>query len=305
VEGSASEFELLTGLAIWWLAPRTDRLVIEVGLGGRLDATNVVDPGVAVITNVELDHQRVLGAAIEQIASEKAGIIKPGNLVVTGAEGAALAVIERRARDLGCELWRLGQEIEWSWEWRGWTGTTLSVAGPGFAYRNLSISLLGSWQPANAALAVAAAHALGDASENAVRQGLVGARWPGRLQAVEPNLLFDGGHNPAGLRAVLPDVRRLAGARPVVVVLGTMADKDVPAMVAELRRLQPQAVVCTAAASAGQRAIAADQLAGIWGAGAEALTPAAAALERAQALAAKDALVLVCGSLYLVGELLP
>ncbi|HYZ02959.1 MAG TPA: bifunctional folylpolyglutamate synthase/dihydrofolate synthase, partial [Candidatus Binatia bacterium] len=94
--GDPTEFELLIGLAVWWLSPRADRLVIETGMGGRLDSTNVLDLGVAVITNVELDHQKYLGDTVEQIASEKAGIVKSGDLVLTGATGAALDVVERR-----------------------------------------------------------------------------------------------------------------------------------------------------------------------------------------------------------------
>src|SRR5205807_1685415 len=98
--------EILTTLALTYLSQRCDRLVIEVGMGGRLDATNVLDLGIAVITNVALDHQRYLGESIEKIATEKAGIIKPGNLVITGAEGAALEVVEASAGAAGARRWR-------------------------------------------------------------------------------------------------------------------------------------------------------------------------------------------------------
>src|SRR3981081_3889856 len=137
--GQATEFEMRTAMALRYLAPRLDRLVCEVGLGGRLDATNALDLGVAVITNVDLDHQRYLGDTIEQIASEKAGIIKPGNIVMTAAEGAALDLIERRAAEVGAELWRLGREIRFRGRWLGWQGSELSVEGPGFAYEGLRI----------------------------------------------------------------------------------------------------------------------------------------------------------------------
>jgi dihydrofolate synthase / folylpolyglutamate synthase len=303
--GQPTMFEVLLGVAMSWLPPRADRLVIEVGMGGRLDSTNVLDLGVAVITNVDLDHMSYLGDTVEKIAAEKAGIIKPGNLVVTGAEGAALDVVERRADEMGAEVWRLGREIRWESRWRGWNGSTLSVEGPGFAHRDLEIGLLGSWQPANAALAVAASHALGDATEEAVREGLATARWPGRLQPVGRTLLFDGGHNPAGLRRLVPDVARLAERRPVVVVFGAMTDKELPTMLDELRGLDPVAVVFTAAASAGERAAPPESLAAAWGPGGEAALPASAALRRAHQLGGETGLVLVCGSLYLVGELLP
>src|SRR5712691_2710232 len=109
--GPATEFEMLTAMALAYLAPRIDRLVCEVGLGGRLDATNALDLGVAVITNVDLDHQKYLGNTIEQIAHEKAAIIKHGNHVITGCEGVALEIVQEHAAQAGSPLWRLGNEI--------------------------------------------------------------------------------------------------------------------------------------------------------------------------------------------------
>src|SRR4029077_5517534 len=124
--GQATEFEMLTAMALAYLAPRVDRLVCEVGLGGRLDATNALDLGVAVITNVDLDHQKYLGDTIEAIANEKAAIIKPGNRVITGCEGSALQIVEAHARDAGAQIWRLGREINVSSQSLGWGGHTVS-----------------------------------------------------------------------------------------------------------------------------------------------------------------------------------
>src|SRR6266704_2797591 len=124
--GQATEFEMLTVLALAYMAPRIDRLVCEVGLGGRLDATNALDLGVAVITNVDLDHQKYLGNTIERIAHEKAAIIKPGNRVVTGCEGPALQLVEELARPADASLWRLGREINVESESRGWSGYEVS-----------------------------------------------------------------------------------------------------------------------------------------------------------------------------------
>ncbi|MGH7867231.1 MAG: bifunctional folylpolyglutamate synthase/dihydrofolate synthase, partial [Candidatus Dormibacteraceae bacterium] len=302
--GPSTQFELLTGLALAWLAPRADRLVIEVGLGGRLDSTNVLDFGLAVITNVDLDHQSILGSSVRQIAYEKAGIIKPGNLVITGARGEALEVIETRATELGCQLWRLGQEIHLSAQSRGWEGSEVDVEGPGFAYRGLRLRLVGSWQPENAALAVAAAHALGDATESSVREGLITANWPGRMQRLGSNLLLDGAHNPAALRRVVPEVKQLAGEQAITLLLGATANKELPPMLAELHRLNPSRVICTAASSARERVLSAEQLADQWGQGAIACPSAAAALEMAQAGIDDSGLIFVSGSLYLVGEVL-
>ena len=302
--GQPTEFEILTALALDWLAPRADRLVIEVGMGGRLDSTNVLDLGVAVITNVTLDHTQHLGATVREIAAEKAGIVKPGSMVVTAATGEALATVERVAAQAGAAaLWRLGREVRLEARWCGWQGTEIDVSGPGFSYPGLRVRMLGDFQPANAALAVAAAHALGDATEAAVRQGVESARWPGRLELAGERLLLDGAHNPDGLRQLALSVRHLLGDDRPVVVFGAMADKDVEGLLGELRRLQPQRVVFTAAASAGGRAAPPDRLAAAWGAGAESVRDARSALERARELAGPAGWVVVCGSLYLVGEL--
>ncbi len=304
--GEPTEFELLVAAALDYLLPRTRRLVVEVGLGGRLDSTNVLDLGVAVITNVALDHTRHLGSTIEAIAAEKAGIVKPGDAVVTGATAAALAVIESAAASAGAiSLWRLGRELQMSCRRLGWQGLELDVAGPGFEHVGLRTPLLGAWQAENAALAVAAAHALGDATEEAVRLGLSAVRWPGRLERVHDRLLLDGGHNPEGLRRLREEVRTLVGEAPVTVVFGAMRDKDVPAMLAELALLEPVTVVFTAAASAGDRAEPAADLAVRWTESpATWEADAATALARARDLAA-GGWILVCGSLYLVGELRP
>src|SRR6202795_1706062 len=163
--GQATEFEMLTAMAIAYLAPQIDRLVCEVGLGGRLDATNALDLGIALITNIDLDHQKYLGDTIEKIAREKAAIIKPGNHVITGCEGLALEIVEEHSRKVASSLWRLGHEIRLTSTSKGWDGHALDVAVDGHRYKDLSLPLVGDYQPANAALAVAAAVALGDATD--------------------------------------------------------------------------------------------------------------------------------------------
>ncbi len=302
--GMPTEFETLTALALQHFRDRCDRLVIEVGMGGRLDSTNVLDLGVAIVTNVGLDHQQWLGDTVGAIAREKAAVVKPGDLALTAAGGDALTVVEERSREVGAELWRLGGELELRDEWRGWEGSRLDVRGPGFAHDGLDLKLVGSFQPRNAALAVAAAHALGTGAD-AIREGVAAARWPGRLEVVaeRPRVVLDGGHNPAGLAAMAPDVRRLTGDTRLALVVGIMADKDLGAMLDRLRELRPAGVVFTRAASAADRAADPAQLARLWGEPAGVDEDAPAALERARAMAGPEGTVLVCGSLYLVGEL--
>jgi len=303
--GAPTEFEILIALALSWFRDRSDRLVVEVGLGGRLDSTNMLDLGVAVITNVSEDHRQYLGDTVKQIAGEKAGIIKPGNIVITGASAEALPVIERRCREVGSRsLWRLGQELEVSLRRQGWEGLEFDLNGPGFHYEDLRTRLLGTHQAENAALAVAAAHALGDASPDSVRTGLAEVEWPGRLQLLDGRTLLDGAHNQEGMRRLAREVRKLIGDARLVVVFAAMKDKDVGAVLDELSHLQPSLVVFTRAASAGERALAPADLAAMWPHRSSVVEDAAAALRQAQAESASDAWVLGCGSLYLVGELL-
>ncbi|HET7418850.1 MAG TPA: folylpolyglutamate synthase/dihydrofolate synthase family protein [Candidatus Dormibacteraeota bacterium] len=304
--GPATEFEMLTVLAVDYLAPRIDVLVCEVGLGGRLDATNALDLGVAVITNVDLDHQKYLGHTIGEIAREKAAIIKPGDRVVTGCRGEALEIVEARAAEVGAPVWRLGYEVRVESESLGWDGHRVSVAGPGFEHHDLRLALVGDYQPDNAALAVAAAHLLGDIDAEAVRSGLASARWPGRLQVVgeRPRIILDGGHNPAAMVKAGAALRRLIGGERLVAVFAMLSERDPAQLLAALRTLRPDAVVFTEPASAGGHAVHAEALHGLYGEGSYVARPASAALDRATELAGADGNVLVCGSLYLVGEVL-
>lgn len=304
--GQATEFEMLTALALAYLAPRIDRLVCEVGLGGRLDATNAMDLGIAVITNVDLDHQKYLGDTIEQIAHEKAAIIKPNNRVVTGCEGPALAIVEEHARASNATIWRLGREIHVESRSLGWDGHALKVTGPGFAHDDLALPLVGEYQPINAALAVATAHLLDEVTDSDVRTGLAAARWPGRLQVIaeHPRVILDGGHNPAAMTKAGAALRRLIGEERLVTVFAMLSERDPAELLAALGTLRPDFAVFTEPASAGDHAVSADALAATYARGGRAVRPAAAALEQARALAGPDGNVLVCGSLYLVGEIL-
>jgi dihydrofolate synthase/folylpolyglutamate synthase len=153
---------------------------------------------------------------------------------------------------------------------------------------------------------VAAAEALGDATDDGVQQGLAAAAWPGRLQLIakRPRVVLDGGHNPAALTSAGAALRRLIGTERLVVVFAMLSERDPVKLLAALRTLQPDAAVFTEPGSAAGHALAADVLATTYGPDGEALVPASAALERAKELAGADGNVLVCGSLYLVGEIL-
>ncbi|HVS07229.1 MAG TPA: folylpolyglutamate synthase/dihydrofolate synthase family protein [Candidatus Dormibacteraeota bacterium] len=304
--GPPTEFEILTSAAFYYFARAgIDLLVCEVGLGGRLDSTNVLDLGVNVITNIALDHTQHLGSTLEAIAAEKAGILKPDSIAITGAQPPALAVIEAKARDQRIPLLRLGQEIGVSPIDKDWAGVEATITTPRGTYRDLRIPLLGIYQADNAALAVASIDALRsrgwDISDGALRDGLARTRWPGRLEVIDrdPIVLVDGAHNPAGLERSLEAVQKLAKSRPLVIVFGAMRDKDLSSMLALLHRVNAPVIFSRID---WHRAEAPSELAKRFEGESETAESSAEALNRAREKAGRDGIVFVCGSLYLVGE---
>jgi len=306
--GPPTEFEILTSAALYYFARAgIDLLVCEVGLGGRLDSTNVLDLGVEIITNIALDHTQHLGTTLEAIAGEKAGILKPDSIAITGAQPPALAVIEAAAQKQQIPLLRLGQEIELTATDKEWAGVQATVTTPAGTYRDLRIPLLGLHQADNAALAVASIDALRsrgwEISDGALRDGLARTRWPGRLEVIDRNpiVLVDGAHNPAGLERSLAAVQTLAKGRSIVIVFGAMRDKDLPSMLAQLRRVNAFVIFSSID---WHRAAPPTLLAGEFGGPSETAESSAEALHRARERAGRDGLVFVCGSLYLVGEVI-
>lgn len=302
-------FELTTAMAFLHFAQqRVDVGVVEVGLGGRLDATNVLRPRLALLTNVGFDHREYLGETLEQIAGEKAGIIKPGCPVVTGAEGAALAVFRRVAALRGAPLLALREAYAWTVRHAGLEGTTFDLSGPGGAYAALRIPLAGRHQVGNAALAVAAAEALAiqgfRIDEAAIRRGLESVRWPGRLTLVpgRPRTLLDGAHNPPGaaaLAAFLSEHRSRLGR--LHLVFGVLRDKAWGEMLATLLPWAA-AVVLTRPATERAEDPAALARAIPALAGAPLRPEVAQAIEAARRLAGPEDTILITGSLYTVAE---
>ncbi len=300
-------FEVLTAAGI--LTARradTDVLVCEVGLGGRLDSTNVLDLGVAVVTNVALDHQDLLGDTIPEIAREKAAIIKTGNHAVTGATDPALRVIEARAAAVRARLTVVGRDVPFSGHAAGLRGVEVETL---FAGQPIAVKapLRGRFQVANVATAVAvcdAVRATGISIDaGALRRGCENVRWQGRMDWIEgtPPILIDGAHNPAGMAAMVSSARDLIGTRRWVAVFAVMRNKDVVSMAAGLRELTADIVVT---APAVERATRPEDLAGLFEPAASIAHDVEAALRQARALAGPDGVVVVCGSLYLAGEAL-
>jgi dihydrofolate synthase/folylpolyglutamate synthase len=299
---------MLTCLAFLFFERRSvDIAVLEVGMGGRLDATNVVTPLVTVISTVSRDHEEFLGRTLSQIASEKAGIIKPGVPVVCGvSEGKAYQVIRKMARELKAPfLGVFNQKAGFqAMRMSGRHGFTYSLAGQNFVY---TPSLLGEHQGRNAAVAIATSLVLDRTwkrlGKRKVIQGIRRTRWPGRLEVVRrrPIVILDGAHNEEGARALQAYVRDFL-PRPLILVFGIMKDKRIK-KVAEL--LFPLAQVIFLTSFPYRRAASAEQIrAETRGIGREAvLEPdTRKAVQRALELAPRSGALLITGSLFLVGE---
>ncbi len=308
--GKLSYFEAQVALSLcYFRQAQVDVAVIEVGLGGRLDATNVVPAKVAVLTSVGLDHTAILGDTIEAIAREKAGIIKPGQMVVSGfTPPAAQAIVSATCRQHQVPGWQLGIDFNYQIAPDG-SGFTIST--PVGRIEQLQSGLAGDFQLANAACAVAAVHALPgfEIAAAAVRTGLAQAAIPGRMEVIQhaPLVILDGAHNPDKIQGAVAALNKLAGARPRLVVFGLKSDKAatdiLPVVLENASRL-----IVTAFSSKGLwEPLEPGKLAEH----ARNLAPALPiqvianpleAIRRALALAQPTDCIWVTGSLYLIGE---
>ncbi|NTV13928.1 MAG: bifunctional folylpolyglutamate synthase/dihydrofolate synthase [Desulfobulbaceae bacterium] len=320
-------FEFTTALALLWFARRqVDLVILEVGLGGRLDATNVITPLVGVITNVALDHEAYLGTTLAEIAAEKAGIVKPGvPLVSAVAEAESLAVVARICREQGAPLYLLGRDFtvgpgaEDTWNYRG--------INPQAVYDGLRSGLAGNYQIDNSCLALAVIELLEaqglPVAPEVIRAALPWVRWPGRLERLrlsEPGLsklgdrgaaaetpaayrcyLLDGAHNPAGVESL---ARYLEGeaSRELVLVWASMSDKD---YVSSLARIVPLCRWIIFTRPEAERSATSEQLTGClspqFQGKVRAVADIGAALSLARSLTDGRDLIVVAGSLYLVG----
>lgn len=302
----ATRFELLTAAAYRWFADQAvDVAVVEVGLGGRFDATNVADATVAVVTNVAADHVEVLGPGLLDIAREKAGIVKPGSRLVLGETDAELAA---PFRDAGPEeVFARGADFGADANAVAYGGRVLDLRTPAARYDQVFLPAYGAHQGHNAALAAAAAEALfgGPMDDGDLRRALGGVHLDGRMEVVgrQPLVVLDGAHNPAGAAAAaatLDDDFAVVESR--VLVVGLLRGRDPADMLRRLAGDRTRLVIACEPPS--PRALPAEEVAAVArsvGLEAEEAGSPAAALEAALAAARPDELVLVAGSLYLVG----
>ncbi len=298
-------FEILTGAALRWFGDRpVDVAVYEVGLGGRWDATNVVDGTVAVVTNIGLDHVEFLGPTRADVAGEKAGIIKLGATVILGEQDPDLLPIFERAEP--AELWWSGRDYGCTRNVLAVGGRLLDLRTPAASYDDVWLDLHGSYQGDNFAAALAAAEAFFGAplDDRLVREAAAAVRSPGRLEIVgrDPLVVLDGAKNVEGAQRATAAVVEEFGDHAVVLVVGMLQGKDPEGMLRALGaqrsrlvvtcpppspRAQPSATLAAAAARIGVEAVATDSV--------------PEALEVAFGRAGPDDLILVTGSLYVVG----
>ncbi len=299
-------FEFATAMAfLYFFQEQASPIILETGMGGRLDATNIVHPQVAVITNISMDHQEFLGRTLTAIAGEKAGIIKPGAPLVTGATQArVLALFRRRCQEVSAPMYVRGADFQS----RGGPAGQFSYTGLAWKLDHLRANLLGRHQYSNAALALAALELLerqGFAiAEAAIREGLKQVRWPGRLEQVaqDSRVLLDGAHNPAAARLLAQTLKRTQKNGRLIMVLGIMADKDFGAIIGRLLPLAHTVIFTRPRYFRAARPEVLAQKAKGYGVETLMEERVADAVRRAQTLAGAEDRIVVTGSLYTVGE---
>jgi dihydrofolate synthase/folylpolyglutamate synthase len=301
-------FEMITAMAFLYFAEENvDIVIAETGLGGRLDATNVIDPEVCLITNIGFDHQEYLGSTLTSIAREKAGIIKPGVPVVTGAlQPAAQGVLKTACMNREAPLYRFKSDFN-----------VRRSSKNSFLYRGigslqlppLSLNLIGPHQTANAAVALATLELLEQKGFVLLRPQLVESalhevRWPARLEILEtnPQIVLDGAHNPQGAESLRSALKESFTYRKLHLVIGIMADKDIPGI---LRRLLPMAETAIFTQPAYSRAANPDdirRMARPYISKCYVIPEVTSAIEEARRAAGPEDLICITGSLYFAGE---
>lgn len=306
-------FEFTTALAFLWFAEQeVDFVLLEVGMGGRLDATNIITPLISIITNIAMDHEAYLGTTLADIATEKAGIIKPGRPVVSGVnEPAAAEVVGRVAEEVQAPLYTLGSHFSLRRE----PDKTLTYRGLASTYADLRLGLRGDYQADNTSLALASLEVLGERAssvhEGVIRGALLEVRWPGRLeflpdcrwQEKERAVLLDGAHNPAGVESLMTSLGSDFHFDRLIMVWASMGDKDFHACLGKVaaicdvliftrpenaRSATPAQLLQALAVTAQEKCLASSSV--------------QEALAMAYEMAGPKDLICVAGSLYLVGK---
>jgi dihydrofolate synthase/folylpolyglutamate synthase len=323
--GKLTTFELLTVINfVYFASKNVDIQVIETGMGGRLDATNVVRPDLCVITPISMDHTEILGSSLDTIAKEKAGIIKPGVPVVMAPQPIEIEqLITSICSTKDCKLIKVGHDIYWQAPKYECGRQEVEVVGRLTSY-DVSVPLLGSFQLSNIATAIASLETLKEQGYSKINStniisGLYYVEWPGRFQIIRhhPLMILDGAHNPQSIRALLealsgylklgkiqkPGTGKENVGKPSILIFGTSSDKDVVGMIFQFKEFD--SVIVTR--SRHPRAMDIDELGNRFmdlGICVEKIESVVDAVLRARELAGQTGLVLITGSLFVVGEVL-
>jgi len=291
---------------LYFSRKRGDLAILEVGVGGRLDSTNVVDPLFSIITNVTRDHEEVLGNSLLKIATEKAGIIKPGRpLVTAAAQPRVLQLFSSLCREKDAPFYRVGKDFRYE-----------PIGDRNFHYEGLHrklwsvhLSLYGDHQFVNATTALGAMEVLDSSgfpvSTEAMMEGLRDVQWPGRLELVSssPRVLLDGAHNPAGAMVLRESLKNGFQFDRLILLIGIMKDKDIPSILQTLAPLADHLILSrphTERASSPARLL--EVLGADGGKKAEIMEDLSQAIEKGLSMTRKEDLLCITGSLYTVGE---
>jgi dihydrofolate synthase/folylpolyglutamate synthase len=299
-------FEYVTALAFYYfMQKKVDIAIIEVGMGGRLDATNVLTPLTSVITSISMEHQQYLGETIEEIAGEKAGIIKEGVPVISGVQNEqAKAVIKRAAESKNAKLYEIRKDFDFT---KLGSNETFDYNGINKTYKGVKKRLLGEHQYTNFSAALAALETIADrgfpVDEENIRKGLGSVRWPGRFEVVsdDPLIILDGAHNDESMEFAVNTLKENYPDRKVISIVGVMKDKDAAGIAKRISDVSNTIILTRPEIN---RAAAADELAAFFDKKEDVVkTPSVKdALDYAEGLCAEDSLIFVSGSLFTVGD---
>jgi len=299
-------FEFTTAMTLlYFFREAVDISIIEAGMGGRLDATNVIDPMVSIITNIGLDHQHFLGDTIIDIAKEKAGIIKKEiDLVTAVDQPPVVKLFESLCKKKGAPFWRVGKHARY----RRLSSGLLGYYGLQDRFTNLTLGLKGRFQHRNAALALLALEILKrkgiTISDEAIQLGLADPLWPGRLEEVasRPTIILDGAHNPSAMRSIAQAIGNDFDFEKLILVLGIMEDKDISNILTEILPLAHKVIYTRPTYYRAANPQHLMDVAKEFRKDGEVQFPLSTAIERARDIAGKKDLILITGSLFTVGE---
>jgi dihydrofolate synthase/folylpolyglutamate synthase len=298
-------FEVVTAMALIYFArEEVDIAIMEVGMGGRLDATNVIRPLVSVITNISLEHQFFLGPRLSDIAGEKGGIIKKGiDLVTAATQPAVIRQFRTICEEKKAPFWRVGKDVRYRSDASGF-----SYYGLNRNFRGLELGLNGKFQSRNAALSLAVIELLerkgfGISTPDIV-EGVKETNWPGRMQIVSksPLIMLDGAHNPQAIKELAHSVGDGFVYRRLILVIAVMSDKDIGRMMREILPIADHAIYTRAKYFRSASPERLMQEASSMKRSGEMVPDLSAAIDRAKEMARPEDMILICGSLFTVGE---